>query len=356
MNSKSPLVSIIIPVYNRAKLILETLDSIIAQQYKNWECIIVDDESTDNSKEIIQQYVNRDKRFKLFDRADGFNKGACGARNYGMTLASGEFLQLFDSDDLMFPEFLSKRINIFTNYPEYQSLIGRFIFFDGEKILREQKSFNTPFEHFYENVITWNIPVWTISIMFRKKCLDECNEKYDESIAFNDDYEFFSRIFIKHPHKVYLLDEPLSYVRRNNKDAITTVFNEGKLESKKSEFLANNKIVRLLIKEGKFTKNLEAYFYKDFKKKISILIKLSFNDLVKKYQNLVELILTHNNNSFLLARFRLGLILMKAIPIDNLFLSYRRPASIVFLQKNAKRVYKVFFVKGYFSEKTNFHQ
>ena len=174
MNSKSPLVSIIIPVYNRAKLIPETLDSIVVQQYKNWECIIVDDGSTDNTKEIIQQYVDRDKRFKLVDRTDNFTKGASGARNYGMTLAKGVFLQLFDSDDLMFPEFISKKISVFNNYPEYQSLIARFIFFDEEKNYREQKPFNEPFEPFYENVITWHIPVWTQSILFRKKFLDEC--------------------------------------------------------------------------------------------------------------------------------------------------------------------------------------
>ena len=66
----APLVSIIIPTYNRAHLIGETLDSVLAQTYQNWECIIVDDGSSDNTDEVIGAYVEKDSRFKYYHRSD----------------------------------------------------------------------------------------------------------------------------------------------------------------------------------------------------------------------------------------------------------------------------------------------
>lgn len=86
---KQPLVSIIIPTYNRAHLIGETLDSVLAQTYKNWECIIVDDGSSDNSDEIIDECVKKDARFKYYQRPDEHLPGGNGARNYGFRMSRG---------------------------------------------------------------------------------------------------------------------------------------------------------------------------------------------------------------------------------------------------------------------------
>ena len=83
------LVSIIIPVYNRASLLPETLDSIVAQSYKNFECILVDDGSTDNSIEIANIYTSKDKRFKVFSRPSNIKKGANACRNIGFFKSSG---------------------------------------------------------------------------------------------------------------------------------------------------------------------------------------------------------------------------------------------------------------------------
>ena len=85
--TSQPLVSIIIPTFNRAHLIGETLDSILAQTYTHWECLITDDGSTDNSIEIIQEYVTKDTRFKLFTRPANRPKGANACRNIGLEKA-----------------------------------------------------------------------------------------------------------------------------------------------------------------------------------------------------------------------------------------------------------------------------
>jgi len=107
-----PLVSIIIPTYNRANLLPETLDSIIAQTYQNWECLVIDDGSTENNWEILTQYQNKDERFRIFKR-ENFQKpkGANACRNIGIEMAMGDFIVFFDSDDLMLPNHLETKFN-----------------------------------------------------------------------------------------------------------------------------------------------------------------------------------------------------------------------------------------------------
>src|SRR5690554_6036808 len=92
-----PLVSIIIPVFNRANLIGETLDSVLTQCYSNWECIVIDDGSTDHTIEIINGFCIKDYRFKLFIR-NREPKGAPTCRNIGLSIANGQYINFFDSD------------------------------------------------------------------------------------------------------------------------------------------------------------------------------------------------------------------------------------------------------------------
>jgi len=109
----NPLVSIIIPTYNRAHLIVETLDSISKQTYGNWECIIVDDGSTDDTTSRVEKYCKIDQRFRYHHRPKSKSKGANACRNYGFELSQGELVNWFDSDDWMHPEFLAIKLNHF---------------------------------------------------------------------------------------------------------------------------------------------------------------------------------------------------------------------------------------------------
>ena len=109
----NPLVSIIIPIYNRAHLVGETLDSILAQTYTSWECIIVDDGSTDDSIQVVEGYVNKDNRFTLYKRPDSLKKGGNSCRNYGLEKSQGMYINWFDSDDWMHPEFLLRKLAYF---------------------------------------------------------------------------------------------------------------------------------------------------------------------------------------------------------------------------------------------------
>lgn len=106
---KEELVSIITPVYNCAKLLPKTIESVISQTYKNWEMILVDDCTPDNSAEIIKNYMKDEPRIKYF-KLDN-NSGAAVARNKALELSKGRFIAYLDADDLWKPEKLEKQVD-----------------------------------------------------------------------------------------------------------------------------------------------------------------------------------------------------------------------------------------------------
>src|SRR5690606_2852819 len=107
------LISIIIPTYNRAHIIGETLDSILAQTYTHWECIVVDDGSTDGTAHLMAGYMERDTRFRYYHRPVERPKGPCSCRNYGFEQSKGDYVNFFDSDDLLMLEALEKALSCF---------------------------------------------------------------------------------------------------------------------------------------------------------------------------------------------------------------------------------------------------
>lgn len=109
---QQPLVSIIIPTYNRSKTICETLDSVISQTYSNWECIIIDDGSSDNTKELVDVYLEKDNRFKFYNRPDNYAPGGNGARNFGLEMSNGSYINWLDSDDIFHHQKLEKQLNL----------------------------------------------------------------------------------------------------------------------------------------------------------------------------------------------------------------------------------------------------
>lgn len=102
------LVSVITPTYNCAKFIAETIESVQAQTYDNWEMIIVDDCSTDDTKAVVSAYIDKDSRIRYYCLEE--NSGAAVARTKAMELAQGEYMAFCDSDDLWFPEKLERQL------------------------------------------------------------------------------------------------------------------------------------------------------------------------------------------------------------------------------------------------------
>lgn len=121
-----PLVSIITPLYNSEKYIAETIESVLAQTYSNWEMIIVDDCSKDNSTKIVEEYQKKDRRIKLY--RNEINKGVSYTRNRAIDLSQGKYIAFLDSDDLWKKEKLEKQIkfmeekNVVLSYTAYEKI------------------------------------------------------------------------------------------------------------------------------------------------------------------------------------------------------------------------------------------
>lgn len=190
----NPLVSIIIPLFNREKLIIHTLDSILKQSYKHWECIVVDDGSTDNSFEAVSTFAKAEPRINIFKRPDYLKKGANACRNYGFLKASGKYINWFDSDDLMMPEKLKLQVrqleSSYLNYSICQT--ERFDSIENKSLgLRcPQIKSNNILNDYIQFKIFWitGAPLW------KKSFLDANNFTFDETLQQSQDYDYHINI------------------------------------------------------------------------------------------------------------------------------------------------------------------
>ncbi|AGC77411.1 glycosyl transferase family 2 [Nonlabens dokdonensis] len=128
------MISIIIATYNRAAYIAETLSAIQNQTYGDFECIIIDDGSTDHTDEIVQEFVNNDERFIYLQRPERVPKGANFSRNYGYTLSKGDYVKFFDSDDVMLPHHLETSMK-YLKEGNYDFVVGDCVNFDETGLL-----------------------------------------------------------------------------------------------------------------------------------------------------------------------------------------------------------------------------
>jgi glycosyltransferase involved in cell wall biosynthesis len=113
--SITPLISVITPCYRQAQYLAEALDSVLAQTYLNWECVIVNDGSDDNTDIIAKDYLKKDPRFKYIYQE---NQGLSAARNAGIKNTTGEYILPLDADDKIGPQYLEKAMKYFTSHPE----------------------------------------------------------------------------------------------------------------------------------------------------------------------------------------------------------------------------------------------
>ena len=195
-----PLVSIVIPVYNMQDYIAETLDSVLASDYPNFEVIIMDDGSKDKSYDIISEYAIKDKRIHCYKQSNG---GACSARNKAITKAQGEYILPFDADDKMGKHFVSDAVGAILSDPEI-------------KVVRPSS------EYFGERSGNWKLPDYSLRLLARKNMIPICAlyrktdwEKvggYDEKISVREDWAFWIAL-LKDGGKVVTLPDISVYYR-----------------------------------------------------------------------------------------------------------------------------------------------
>jgi glycosyltransferase involved in cell wall biosynthesis len=121
-------VSIVIPLYNKSQWILQTLKSVANQTYKNWECIIVDDGSSDESLELVKKFALENQgEWRIYSQS---NSGQAIARNFGISLARGKYIALLDADDLWFPNKLTKQIDYLEKNKEVDVIFCSYVIFE----------------------------------------------------------------------------------------------------------------------------------------------------------------------------------------------------------------------------------
>ncbi|WP_299116124.1 glycosyltransferase family 2 protein [uncultured Winogradskyella sp.] len=187
------LVSIIIPTFNRAHLISETLDSVFAQTYTDWECLIIDDGSSDNTKEVVETYVAKDPRFKYYKRPKQHKSGGNGARNYGFIKSKGELINWFDSDDLMTKDFLKLKVETLIS-KKIDFVVSKTKYFNKDNHDFKYYEFNAndvTFESFAMGHINWSTP----DTMVKRALVNTIT--YNENLKAGQEYNFICKLLLK---------------------------------------------------------------------------------------------------------------------------------------------------------------
>lgn len=214
-----PLVSIIIPSYNAAPWIEETLESALKQNWKNTEIIVVDDGSTDASLEIAKKFISRG--VKVFSQT---NKGASAARNKGFQESQGEFIQYLDADDLLAPDKIERQLKILgsdrhSNYiasgewarfyqnPEEALFIAQFLWQDMSPV---DWLVNAWENHLMMHPAAWLVP----------RQIAERAGLWNESLSLNDDGEYFCRVLLA-SQGVKFCQGAKSYYRSGNSTSLS---------------------------------------------------------------------------------------------------------------------------------------
>lgn len=194
----SPKVSVIIPTYNRAHLIKDAVESVLNQTYQDFELIVIDDGSTDNTREVLAVY--KDKLTYIYQD----NQGRSSARNHGIKLAQAEFIAFLDSDDVWFPDKLERQVPILESAPPDVVLVHGYKCIVDQNLqlvpgwelkLRKSYTLAEKGEETYENYLYFNC-IFTSSILVRKTAIIEI-DGYDASIGSLEDLDLYLRLLLK---------------------------------------------------------------------------------------------------------------------------------------------------------------
>lgn len=210
-------VSIIIPLFNRADLIKETLQSLLDQTYINWEAVVVDDGSIDDSIGSVNKFAQIDSRIQLHKRPDTEQKGAPSCRNIGIKASTGEYIIFLDSDDLLAPSCLERRVaemkkNPNVDFAVFPQLIFNTSPFDKGMLINvfNEKNDLDRFICLYREP---DIPWITAAPIWRKKALIDKNHYWDISMPGYQDIEFHLNALLKGFKHIKIQTQPDSFWR-----------------------------------------------------------------------------------------------------------------------------------------------
>jgi glycosyltransferase involved in cell wall biosynthesis len=184
-----PAVSVITPAYNAAEFVAQTIESVRAQTFEDWELVIVDDGSTDATTQLIEDYQERDGRIRLLHQA---NAGPSAARNHAMRAGRGAFFAFLDSDDTWEPEYLERQLAIFREYPDTHLVTGVACYRGGPHDGLPMRPFSNGYPVLTLRDIIGDDTAVFIMTIFRRQVFERTGG-LDESQWRSEDYEFWLR-------------------------------------------------------------------------------------------------------------------------------------------------------------------
>lgn len=186
----NPLVSVIIPTFNRRRMLNQAIESVVMQTIEDWELIVVNDASTDGTDELLRNWMKKDKRIR-YERNDVLSGGS-GARNIGIYKAKGEFIAFLDDDDMWLPAKLEKQLNLFKKNPEAVASSCWFTacYFWGKRIIR------TACNPDLQQLLSDNILGSASVCMVRKSVIKEIGG-FSENLPSAQDWDFWISLRIQ---------------------------------------------------------------------------------------------------------------------------------------------------------------
>lgn len=213
-NNHKPIVSVIIPTYNRDKYLEKAIKSVLEQSYKDYELILIDDGSTDDTSKILKKYNKKIRSYSML------HSGVSTARNFGISKAHGEWIALLDSDDYWLPGKLEKQMLYLENNPDIK--VAQV----GEKWVRNGKFVNPMKKH--QKYSGWifekSLPLCIVSpsaVIIHKTIFDEIG-LFDENMPVCEDYDLWLRVSKK--YQIGLLPEHLIVKIGGHEDQLSTKY------------------------------------------------------------------------------------------------------------------------------------
>jgi glycosyltransferase involved in cell wall biosynthesis len=209
--SKTPEVSVIIPTYNRAWVLKEAIDSVLAQEFRDFELIVVDDGSTDNTPQILESYA---QDLTVIRQP---NRGVSAARNRGIVAANGRLISFLDSDDLWLPRKLSSQVNFFNSNPEAVINQTEEIWIRNGVRVNPKTRHHKPSGMIFEQSLA--LCLVSPSAVMMKRSLFDAVGLFDEDLPACEDYDLWLRISWRYP--VHLIETPLIIKRGGHADQLS---------------------------------------------------------------------------------------------------------------------------------------
>lgn len=290
----APTVSIIMATYNRAHLIEETLHSIFCQSYPHWECLIIDDGSTDDTDTVLQPYLEKEPRIKYYQRQENHQNGLPGCRNYGLELATGTYVIFFDDDDIVHPDNLLHCVATLEQSSYDFCRYIRDVFHGNFNVTFNREPVTSTFEitknDLYE-IISGALPFNSCAVMWKKELFK--SDIFKEDLMYAEEWELYTRIIANGAEGVSL-NKTLFYGRKHSNSNTGEYYNNDpiRLQSKSmavkevartlaSKNMLSYKIMNHLMQLGFYLKDISVIETVSKEAKLSSFKRIKYRSILK---------------------------------------------------------------------------